>query len=298
MTIKACPLNIDIHKHEKDMHGTALFPCGGYETDVDKFKNIPWHWHDETEVLIVCKGTLKLELVGKCYKICEGEGAFINTGVLQCASSFDNQSCKVKSLVFNPNLICGMSEGSVVQNYIRPLLNCNKLSCILFKKNILWNIESIKCIADAFEAYKSELFGYELLVTEKLSHLWFLIVSNNKELLIKQTSINTDALRLKSMLSFIHTNYANLITLSDISKSANIGERECLRCFKRAIGITPIKYLLRYRISLACDLLSKTNLNITEICKQCGFESTSYFSLMFKKLMEITPKEYRKYKKA
>jgi len=173
------------------------------------------------------------------------------------------------------------------------LLECAEISGLHFGTGILWHKKATDCILEAFNAYKMERFGYELEVREKLSNLWHLIADNNQELLNRHTVAHPDTVRLKKMLAYIHTNYADQITLSDIAKVANIGERECLRCFKRTIGSTPMKYLARYRISMAARMLAKTNLTVTEISRQTGFESPSYFSLTFKRFMEITPKEYR-----
>lgn len=179
------------------------------------------------------------------------------------------------------------------QRYVRPLLDCCRLPAIHLKSDDQWQRSAIQSILDAFAAFEAGAYGYELLVREKLSHLWLLLVQSNADLLKESSSASVDALRMKDMLAFIHQNYTNTITLTDISNAAAISERECLRCFKRAIGRTPMKYLLYHRISVSADLLRSTSLSITEICRQCGFESPSYFSMMFRKLMEKTPKEYR-----
>lgn len=296
MSVKSCSLNIDVHKHELDNRGTPMFPCGGYVTSVGDhvLQDIPWHWHEEVEVLAVCEGTLKLELVGQCYHIQTGEGAFINSSVLQSATNIGKECCKIKSFVFHPSIIAGMIESAFEQRYVRPLLHCSKLSGIYFEKGVPWHEEAVHYILDTFDDYQLEPFGYEFLVREKLSRLWLLIVRNHQEVLSEQHSQNDmDSLRLKDMLAFIHANYTNTLELHDIAKEAAISVRECLRCFKRTIGISPIQYLSRYRISVAADMLINSNMNITEICNQTGFESPSYFSLMFKKQIGITPKEYR-----
>lgn len=295
MPVKPCPLTIDRHNRETANRGTPMFPCGGYVTTVDNglCQNIPWHWHDEIEVFVVCTGVLSLESVGQPYEIRAGEGAFINTGVLQSAKAANGNVCELNSLVFHPSLIAGGTESAVEKRYVRPLLDCCALPVIHLKSESQWQRAAVQNIIDAFGAFEAGAYGYELLVREKLSHLWLLLVQNNKDLLKESSSVSVDALRMKDMLAFIHPHYADSITLTDISNAAAISERECLRCFKRAIGQTPMKYLLAHRISVAADLLTTTPLSITEICRRCGFESPSYFSMMFKKLIEKTPKEYR-----
>jgi AraC-like DNA-binding protein len=57
---------------------------------------------------------------------------------------------------------------------------------------------------------------------------------------------------------------------------------------------TPIDYLNYYRIERACFKLVSTNLSITEVAFECGFNDLSYFIKTFKKYKAITPKQYLK----
>lgn len=297
MPVKPCPLHIDRHNREEANRGTPMFPCGGYVTQVDSGlrRDIPWHWHDEVEVLVLCSGTLLLELPGQRHEIRAGEGAFINAGVLQAATGMTAEACELHSLVFHPSLIAGATESAVEQRYVRPLLECSALPAIHFQADNPWQREALRSVAEAFAAFEAGAYGYELLVREKLSHLWLLIVRNNEEQLRRESAASVDLSRMKDMLSFIHEGYGRSISLKDIASAAAISERECLRCFKRTIGQTPMKYLLSHRISVAADLLKSTPLSITEIGQRCGFESPSYFSLLFKNRMEMSPREYRRF---
>ena len=105
---------------------------------------------------------------------------------------------------------------------------------------------------------------------------------------------NLDNQRIKGMLDFIQKNYSNELTLKEIGEAVFIGERETLRCFARTIGISPIEYLKKYRVKVAANLLTTTDLPVTEICIQCGFNSPSYFSKSFQRVFNVTPREYRK----
>lgn len=296
MAVKSCSLRIDMRQHEIDDRGTPMFPCGGYVTTVgDNITEIiPWHWHEEVEVMAVTSGVLKVDVPNHSIILREGEAAFINSNVLQTAINADNSICEVKSFVFDPKLIFGSLESAIEQKYVRPLINCPQLCVIHFQKELGWHKDAIKCMEEAFIHYQEETFGYELLVRDYLSKMWFLIVSNHQgELEQHQNSKNTEAIRAKEMLAYIHAHYTEQISLKSISNSAAVSDRECLRCFNKVLGTTPMKYLLNYRISVAAGLLMNSDLNITEICRLSGFESPSYFSLKFKALTDVTPREYR-----
>jgi AraC-like DNA-binding protein len=66
------------------------------------------------------------------------------------------------------------------------------------------------------------------------------------------------------------------------------------RAFTAAYGISPGKYLQLSRLRLACELLRGDNKSIKEIAFACGFGSQNYFSRLFRKIVGVTPGEYRK----
>lgn len=103
-----------------------------------------------------------------------------------------------------------------------------------------------------------------------------------------------DNLRIRKMLAYIHKNFADDISLSEISSAAGISERESLRCFKKTIQLSPIQYLLKYRIMQGAEMLRKHPADsISEIATLCGFDSPSNFAKIFKRFYNCTPREYR-----
>lgn len=72
--------------------------------------------------------------------------------------------------------------------------------------------------------------------------------------------------RVRRMLSYIQMHYSENISIKQISDSAFISKRECLRCFKEIIKITPIQYVIELRISKAKQLLLETDMPIIDIC--------------------------------
>lgn len=65
--------------------------------------------------------------------------------------------------------------------------------------------------------------------------------------------------------------------------------------FKKNYGCTPVQYLTRLRISLACDLFNAygEKMRVSEVAYASGFNDCLYFSKCFKKLTGQTPKEYK-----
>ncbi len=288
MAIDTCSLNIKQNMQETDTRGTPVFACSAYITKVGQKINeiIPVHWHDELEVLFVRSGSLLVDILGETYSLHEGEGMFINSGVLMSAKSKNEHTCEVHSMVFCSTLLADTNT-AIEQRYVRPLISCTQFPCSLTSK------EQSEYINRAFLACSEERFGYEIEVREHLIRLIFEIICQNADIIKSDTLPCTDRERLKNMLAFIENNFAQNITVHDIADVCKVSERECFRCFKGMMGVSPKKHLMSYRISVASGMLLGTDDPIVEISGACGFDSPGYFSAIFKRLMGVTPKEYR-----
>ena len=89
--------------------------------------------------------------------------------------------------------------------------------------------------------------------------------------------------------------YATPITLDALSREAALSPYHLIRQFRRHYRQTPHQYLIQVRITRAKELLSTTDLSITEICAAVGFESLGSFSALFRRVAGITPSAYRQY---
>ena len=84
------------------------------------------------------------------------------------------------------------------------------------------------------------------------------------------------------------------LTLEDLANQANLSVAHYSLLFKQKTGHSPLNYLIQLKIQNACRLLDHTHLNIKEIAQRIGYDDPYYFSRIFKKVMNISPKEYRK----
>ena len=105
---------------------------------------------------------------------------------------------------------------------------------------------------------------------------------------------NQDAHRVKQAMVYIQEHFMEPITLNDIAEAILVSKSECCRCFKRATGLSPFEYLMKYRITESAKYMHrKSHESISEIAGAVGFNNTSYFNKVFKKFMGCTPTEYR-----
>ena len=101
-------------------------------------------------------------------------------------------------------------------------------------------------------------------------------------------------LQFKNVITLIENEYQNPLTLEDLSRASGMSPKYFCRFFHEMSNKTPIEYLNYYRIEIACEQLLATELSITEIALNCGFNDVSYFIKTFKKYKGLTPKKYLK----
>ncbi len=94
-------------------------------------------------------------------------------------------------------------------------------------------------------------------------------------------------------IKYITANYKNDISIKTAADSLFISESYLSRLFKSEVGQTFGDYLTYYRIKMACKLLESPNVKIYSVANLIGYRDQRYFSVIFKKLVGLTPKEFR-----
>lgn len=109
----------------------------------------------------------------------------------------------------------------------------------------------------------------------------------------QSVSITMDR-RMEKILSYLSNHYKEDIDLNDISSIVAMSSSSFCRYFKERSGKTFTEYVLDLRIGYACKLLVENNMDITQICIECGFNTITHFNRIFKRNTSLTPTEYRK----
>lgn len=294
MALQECGRNRNRELKELQPHGSLEFPCAGYSShQTDRQEDlIPWHWHEEMEMIYIEDGQMEVKIPSRTFLLKQGDSVILNANILHYAAAAPE--CTYRSLVFGPALITGGEDFAFAKKYIRPLLSCPSFSGYEFRKKE--NEQIARWFNCAFEALAGNCYGYEFIVREQLSRIClFLHQALEPQLDTPPMPLGQDNLRIRKMLAYMHRHFAENLSLADISKAADISERECLRCFQKTIQLSPIQYLLKYRVMQGADMLSRHPASsISEVAALCGFDSQSNFAKMFKRFYNCTPREYRK----
>lgn len=101
-------------------------------------------------------------------------------------------------------------------------------------------------------------------------------------------------LAIEEIIRFLDQHYMEAIAITELAAKANMSRSSFMRNFKLATDLTPINYLNNIRVEKAARMLLGNKKSITEIGFATGFNSTSYFTTTFRKIMGKTPLEFRK----
>ncbi len=99
---------------------------------------------------------------------------------------------------------------------------------------------------------------------------------------------------IASVIKFMRHDLARPVTLRDLADFAAYSPFHLDRVFSNAIGVPPAEFRAALRFDWAKHLLLTTDLSVTEICHEVGFDSLGTFSTRFAEFVGVTPKLFRR----
>ena len=277
------------------------FPVGAHLIDLANLsmRYIRWHWHEEVEFMIVHSGEAILKLPDADIPLSPGDGIFINQNRLHSIHSDGNISCKLYSLKFNPAFLFGYGQTSFSSKYLVPILSSPSFHYLVLRKNDRALLEMLVLAKKIYDCCQKKAHGYELRTRGYLCLLWERLLpfvnSDSAQVPVVPPHMITDSNRIKQAIHFIEESYMEPLTLEDIADSIHVSKSECCRCFKRALGLTPFEYLMKYRIFESTKRIingDESAKSISTLATSVGFNSSSYYNKLFKKYLKCTPTEY------
>ncbi len=290
---------------EQKNHGSTYFPCVLYDHDYGRVKlEVNHHWHKEVELIYLEKGQFLVDVNMEPVWL-ENGFCFINQEELHAIKAEGH--VKESALVFNIEMLGFSMYDEVQARLIQPLLE-NKLHFPAFismneaeGKRILMHYEKIVQWHQQngeFSATTGGIVadGLTAQFNIKIELLNILTILQNSGLFVedKKGAVDYKVESIKKVLSYIEAHYKEVFYVKDLAAILSMNEQYFSRFFKRIIGKAPMAYVNDYRLKIAKQLLVKTDMQITEICLEVGFNNMSNFIKLFKKQENCSPVQYRK----
>ncbi|MEM1255012.1 MAG: AraC family transcriptional regulator [Cyanobacteria bacterium P01_H01_bin.21] len=99
--------------------------------------------------------------------------------------------------------------------------------------------------------------------------------------------------RLRQTLEIIHESLDQPLSLATMAAAVGLDVYYFSRLFRQSMGISPYQYVLQQRLEKAKQLLKQSNMSITNIALECGFNTSSQLSRHFRKIVGMSPQKYR-----
>lgn len=288
---------------EAEVTNEIGYPIHVYFIELAKqyMKRIHWHWHPELEVIIVNHGQMEFHLNDRKVVLSAGQGVIVNSNIMHSIERVDPEAnCSMYSTTFHPAFLFGFGDVALTDKYLSPIIDSSSFQFMILDEGNDAESRILDLVNEVIAANLVKKYGYEILTKAKLCSLWLellnIIVPEDAQQNAKNIA-SLDEARAKEMILYIEEHYADKVTLDELSASVHISKSECCRCFKRALSLTPVEYLMKYRIYMAASMIKKKDKgagSFSELAFNVGFNNASYFNKVFKQYLGCTPSEYRR----
>jgi len=109
----------------------------------------------------------------------------------------------------------------------------------------------------------------------------------------KEASKYANQEKMSDLFNFMTSNHSRDLRLDEIADRANMNTSAFCRYFKKSTSKTFSHALNEIRIGFACKRMINSDMPISAVAFECGFNNISYFNRLFKKIKRVTPQKYR-----
>ena len=247
------------------------------------------HFHQDIELIYILEGMMELVIVEKKFSLSSDDIIVINSNEKHRFTASENILFADVYITYNlmghvcngisSAFLCNSTKGDN-ENYdkLRSILKQLLLNQLLFNQNI-----------DKGQEIDFEYISQYFHMLELLKVHFLMTTTSRDSSYLTQKSEQ----RILQISDYIHGNYAQPISLQNLSEYLYLSEGYLSRYFKQTLGMSFSEYLKQVRLSHALDEILYTDRPITKIAYDNGFSSVSFFNRIFKQEYRKTPSSMR-----
>ena len=263
-------------QQEITQHVTDQLPFAIHGGQLIKEQNaqIMPHWHNEFQIVWIQTGCLDYTIEDRTITLNESAGLFINSAILHSARPVTD-SVDYLCINFSPQFI-----GEIFyENILKAIAKNTSLSAQLLRFSTIQ------------QSFLTELAQTQQLESPLKLYAFLCDILSR----LDQPSVANQPLPkpIYPLLDYVHQHAFEPLTVAQIAASSGINKNKCTALFKQYTSLSPINYLIAYRLEQARDLLQTTDWSISEIASFVGFNQLSYFITKFKARYKHTPLQFR-----
>lgn len=264
--------------------------------EVTPFMDYPWHYHPEYEIIFVEK-SYGIRLMGNHIgNFSDGDLMFIGSNLPHVWRN-DKDFYKNNKDLFVDVYVIQFREDALKEGFFNlPEFTHIKKLFLQGQQGLFVKGKDKKKLSDLIKSVYNTS-GIERLI-QFLKTLEAFSKTKEYELLsgIGYTnSVTTaDTERINKVMTYLMENYIHELNLDKIANLVNLNKSSFCRYFKSRTHKTCSQFLNEIRIAHACKLLINSDMSISEICYNTGYNNISHFNRQFKLITGVTARDYAK----
>ena len=275
---------------ENKPHGTKDNPFSIYHiANVKRSFQIPVHWHDEFEIIYVKSGFLTVSISGENYIGKPGDTFVVSPGNLHFMGS-QTGNVDYFTFLFPLKYISFRTDDILDDKLLEPLNSGHLMISPEIEDTVK---EQCEQLVEIYGVKKEESQSkITAQIKTKIILLQFILELWKKGFIVENDTGGKNTVE-KEMVSYIQQNFTGKILLKEFGEQFHLSEKYISRYFKEHFHITISQYVTYLRLEHAKQLLQDTDIPVTEVAMQSGYQNVSYFIRSFKKTYGMSPLKYR-----
>ncbi len=264
---------------------------GKYTYTIDSNPLTHLHYHNALEIGYCLSGTGIFIVDDKVIPFSAGDVSIIFQNELHIAKSNPENPSVWYFVTLDPVQLLRDMTGEGLLKIMNCLKGCQSFKNIVSSEDDAGIVNTVKLVIEemqkAGDMHEAAVKGLVLCLLSKLSRLISPINIGNK-----QARHNT-VLRISPVLNHIFKNYNKRIDIPKLAELCGMSVTNFRRTFIKAMGTAPYDYICGFRIRMASVLLTGTDTPVLDISMLVGYDSLSSFNRHFKKIMKMSPRDWR-----
>lgn len=240
------------------------------------------HFHSKHEMYYLEKGKTKYFIGDEIFILNPGDMVFVPKGVFHKTDGEENQKSERLLFIFDDDF--------VGEKFIPYLNSLKENKFIQFAPEHLYKIKELfrKIEDESSKKHSDYKTMLRLYLDEMLVMISRFRIKSNTPHLSESYTIIQNAAR------YISSNTCADLSLNSLAEKYAMSPSHFSKLFKSVTGVKLCEYINIARVSAAEKLLAESDMPITAVAMECGFNDSNYFATVFRKLKGVSPKKYSK----
>lgn len=254
-----------------------------------KAAHVTWHSHDHYELILALDGATVYEFRdGKTVDINGGQYLVIGPGVSHRGLQDVRRPTSIVGLMLDPQA----RQATVGSPFTQSDMDWLSSQFAAARHSAYPMNAELKSLTKSVARHvSSPISATDLEVTKLRWALCGIVLEAARQLATVRTDVQDQT--VERAIEFMHANVATPCPIEQMAKTLGCSRAKLFDVFKDSTGVTPYDYWLRLRIDRAQHMLLESDRTTAAIATDCGFSTSQYFNLVFRKYASMSPGEYR-----